>query len=121
MTRQFYDRSMNNIEMNWHFESITVRDQLTDYKPFGCFVRNNEAASTMMGGGLVTTIIGIVIAFRVFVSIMPSTISDVKNVTAAGGTGAGWDDSEKAMWSLISLLMIVFGIFMAMFAMRQRG
>ena len=111
-----YTYIMNTIDFHWDHESKVVNNYFAKN-----IVKDTSGSGGAMSGGLITTIIGLVIAFRVFTSIMPATITDTKAVVADNGTGAGWDDSEKAMWGLISLLMIVFGIFIALSAMKQRG
>lgn len=80
-----------------------------------------DSNAEMSGLSMVGVIIGIVIAFRVFVSIMPETISDASAVTAAGGAGENWSTSEQSMWGLIPLMLIVFGVVIAMVAMKRGG
>ena len=112
-----YTYIMNTIDFHWGYQSAIVNHYFMESK----FMKDHAGEMGAGGMGLVSLIIGLVIAFRVFVSVMPQVITDTKAVTDTGGTGAAWDTSEKAMWSIISLLMIVFGIFIAMSAMRKSG
>ena len=106
--------------VNYYFDVHTVSVKHR-FSQVGLVKDTSGNSGVAGGGGLITTIIGVVVAIRVFISIMPATITDAKAVVGDNGSGSGWEDSEKAMWGLISLLMVVFGIFIMLRAMGMRG